>query len=279
MVSKSLKVWLKGLKPEFHFRIQSSSEMVDTYQNVTHPIHANVNAYLKAFQSLHIFSNSAHKPYHSDWKFLDEKVGNLLNQFISEKPWSEPSAMQRVLDSLPENSLLQLGNSSTVRWASWLGFSGKGIQVYSNRGTSGIDGTLSTAIGSAQIQNKKIVTLILGDLSLFYDQNAFWQNGLPNNLRVIVINNNGGNIFNWIDGPDGHPNEIEYFTTPHQLSIAKLCDQHGLTHLVCEKKIELASHLDSLYEPSEMPVILELKFDNKINLEVIKEFRKIKRSN
>lgn len=279
MVSKSLKVWLKGIKPESHFRIQSSNEIVDTYQNVTHPIQANVLAYLKAFESLHIFSNSAHKPYYSNWTYFDEKVSNLLNQFISKKPWSEPIAMQRVLNSLPENSFLQLGNSSTVRWASWLGFSGKGIKVFSNRGTSGIDGTVSTAIGSARIQNKQIVTLILGDLSLFYDQNAFWQNELPNNLRVIVINNYGGNIFNWIDGPDGHPNELEYFTTPHQLSIAKLCDQHGLSHVACENKRELATQLDSLYEPSNKPVVLELKFDQKINLEIIKEFRQIKHSN
>ena len=276
MVSKSLKIWLKGLKPEYHFRIQAANEMVDTYQNVTHPIHANVMAYLRAFQSLHVFNNSNHKPYISEWKFIDEKVGKLLQNFVSQKPWSEPSAMQRVLDSLPDNSLLQLGNSSTVRWASWLGLKNNGLQVFSNRGTSGIDGTTSTAIGSARIQNKQIVTLILGDLSLFYDQNAFWQKNLPSNLRIIVINNNCGNIFNWIDGPGGHPEELEYFTTPHQLSVAKLCEQHGLTHLVCERKIELAAHLNMLYEPSKMPMILELRFEEKINLEVIKEFRKMK---
>lgn len=276
MVSKSLKIWLKGLKPEYHFRIQAANEMVDTYQNVTHPIHANVMAYLRAFQSLHVFNNSNHKPYISEWKFIDEKVGKLLQNFVSQKPWSEPSAIQRVLDSLPDNSLLQLGNSSTVRWASWLGLKNNGLQVFSNRGTSGIDGTTSTAIGSARIQNKQIVTLILGDLSLFYDQNAFWQKNLPSNLRIIVINNNCGNIFNWIDGPGGHPEELEYFTTPHQLSVAKLCEQHGLTHLVCERKIELAAHLNMLYEPSKMPMILELRFEEKINLEVIKEFRKMK---
>jgi len=278
MVSKSLKLWLKTIKPANHFRIQSSSEMVDTYQNVTHPIEAEINPYLKAFNSLKIFHNPTIKPYCEAWKSKDEKVKEILNKFTQEKVWSEPSAMRKVFDSIPQNSQLQLGNSSSIRWASWLGINSAGLAIYGNRGTSGIDGTVSTAIGSAQIQNQQTVSLVLGDLSLFYDQNAFWQRALPGNLKIVVLNNQSGNIFNWIDGPSNYPYELDYFTTPHHLSIEKLCLQYGLKHLACSTLEDLPSMINALYEACDVPVLLELKFEEESNLAAIKEFRTLKLS-
>ena len=277
LVSKALKNWLKNQKPTYHFRLQSETDtIVNTYQNLTHEIVADVEPYLHSFQSLRIFKNKDHKPYTISWIELEENVSKALQNNIQAAIWSEPKAMQMILSNLPANSQLQLGNSSSVRWASWLGIPHATHTYFCNRGTSGIDGSLSTAIGAAMEKRNQMVSLIIGDLSLFYDQNGLWQPYLPNNLRIIVLNNQGGNIFNWIEGPKKFPNELKYFTTPHQLSIEKLCQQYNIKHLHCLEENQLKAGLTELYLPSERPILLEISFQENENLTAIDAFKKLR---
>lgn len=274
-VSKSLKIWLKKQKPEHHFRIQKSADLIDTYQNVTHHIQADLLPYLEAFQSLKIFNHPSQKPYSAEWRRLNKLVSEKLRDFHAQEIWCEPTAFKKVLNHLGENSSLQLGNSSSIRWASWNGLPLKALQCFCNRGTSGIDGTISTAIGSAKMRAHKTVTLICGDLSLFYDQNGFWQNNLPSNLKIIILNNGQGNIFNWIDGPAKHPAELPYFTTPNNLSIKRLAEQYGLKYYQCNTHHNIEHMLNKTYEKQDVPVILELHFDQDINLAAIKKFKQL----
>ena len=74
-------------------------------------------------------------------------------------------------------------------------------EVFANRGTSGIDGCTSTAVGYALAEPDKQVVLLTGDVAFFYDRNAFWHNYPTPNLRVVLLNNHGGGIFRLIDGP------------------------------------------------------------------------------
>ena len=115
----------------------------------------------------------------------------------------------------------------------------KDVTVFCNRGTSGIDGSTSTAIGTA-IVAKKQTMLITGDLSFFYDCNALWNDFIPNNFRIIVINNNGGGIFRFIPGPKS-TNALSYFETPHQLTAKHICKMHQLDY-------HSATDLESLHE-------------------------------
>jgi 2-succinyl-5-enolpyruvyl-6-hydroxy-3-cyclohexene-1-carboxylate synthase len=275
-VSKVLKNWLKKQKPSYHFRLQTEADLVDTYLNVTHFIHAEVIPYLDAFHSLRIFKNPIHKPYLEEWKFVQTKAKNALTTYCQKEIWSEPIAVKKVLNYIPENSQLQLANSSIVRWVSWMSAPKKALHIFGNRGTSGIDGSISTAVGAAKIQLHKTITLLTGDLSLFYDQHGFWQNKLPINLRVIVFNNGQGNIFNWIDGPSQHPEQLEFFTTPTNLSVQTLAQQYGLKYLHGNNLADLPHLMHTLYQESKVPVILELKFEDEMNLQGISEFRNLK---
>lgn len=275
MVSKALKNWLKQQKPPHHFRLQSEKEIVDTYQNVTQAIVADVLPYLDSFQALHIFKNKEQKPYFLDWQTQEKMFLKALSSFTTNTSWSEPKAMQTVLKQIPAYSQVQLGNSSSVRWASWLGLSESSHTIFCNRGTSGIDGSVSTAVGAAMAKPQQTVTLIIGDLSLFYDQNGLWQVQLPDNLRIIVLNNGGGNIFNWIDGPKNFPAQLPYFTTPHKLSIEKLCGQFGLQYLHCAEESSLQSVITALYNTANGATLLELSFQENENLSAIETFRKI----
>jgi 2-succinyl-5-enolpyruvyl-6-hydroxy-3-cyclohexene-1-carboxylate synthase len=277
LVSKALKNWLKKQQPRYHFRLQSETDiMVNTYQNLTHEIITDVEPYLHTFQSLRIFKNKEHKPYTALWITQEDQLLTALHTHIQHTNWSEPKAMKMVLSQLPANAQVQLGNSSSVRWASWLSIPHPTQTFFSNRGTSGIDGSLSTAIGAAMAKSSELVTLIIGDLSIFYDQNGFWQQMLPANLKIIVLNNQGGNIFNWIEGPKKFPNELRYFTTPHQLSISKMCSQYGIKHQLCTDEHQLLSQLHELYAPSNQPVLLELAFQEQDNLLAIDAFKKLR---
>lgn len=274
-VSKALKIWLKKQKNIHHFRLQSEAQLVNTYQNVSQPIIAEIIPYLESFQSLNIFNNQAQRNYVNSWKKQERSYLVNLENFMQDIHWSEPKAMYKILQDIPSNYVLHLGNSSAVRWASWLGVSNLTMPCYSNRGTSGIDGSISTAVGAALANPNRTHILIVGDLSLFYDQNAFWIKQLPTNLKIIVLNNGGGNIFNWIDGPSKFPEQIEYFTTPHTLSVANLCKQYGLNQLICETEKQLEDNLKSLYKNNDQIVLLELVFEKDTNLFAISSFKNL----
>jgi hypothetical protein len=100
------------------------------------------------------------------------------------------------------------------------------VEVFANRGTSGIDGCTSTAVGAA-LQTERIVTLITGDVAFFYDRNGLWHNYLPPNLRVVLLNNHGGGIFRLIDGPAGQPELEEYFETRQPLRADRAAESSG----------------------------------------------------
>jgi 2-succinyl-5-enolpyruvyl-6-hydroxy-3-cyclohexene-1-carboxylate synthase len=102
--------------------------------------------------------------------------------------------------------------------------------VFANRGTSGIDGCTSTAVGSAMMTDK-LVFLLTGDVSFFYDRNALWHPHLPKNLRIVLFNNNGGNIFRLIDGPSAQPELEQYFETRHHTSARHTAEDAGLRYL------------------------------------------------
>ena len=93
----------------------------------------------------------------------------------------------------------------SVRYANFLGMEREDVAVYANRGTSGIDGSTSTAIGHAIADPDRTHFVLTGDLAFFYDRNAFWNNYLPKNLKVLLLNNQGGVIFRMIDGPTRQP--------------------------------------------------------------------------
>ncbi len=273
VLSKALKIWLKKQKPAFHFRIQQDEKLVDTYGNVTDYIFAEASLVLHSLMQLPLVSNTI---YEENWLHLNKETKKLAYLFTlnNETVFNELVAVSEVLNQLPTNSHLQIANSTTIRYVSYLGMPEKNIKVYGNRGTSGIDGCTSTALGAAII-NKEITTLLTGDLAFFYDRNAFWNHYVPNNLRIILLNNNGGGIFNLIDGPSGAPELDKFFLTKHTLQAKNLAADFGLIYENCSSQNELSKALHSFFESSETAKILELTFDMDKSAEVYKAFRKM----
>jgi 2-succinyl-5-enolpyruvyl-6-hydroxy-3-cyclohexene-1-carboxylate synthase len=141
-----------------------------------------------------------------------------------------------------------------------------------NRGTSGIDGVLSTAAGYAFLSSR-INTVIIGDLAFFYDSNALWNRHLPPNLRIILINNGGGGIFRLIDGPAEMTVLEEHFEARHSMPGAPLIRACGLECFVAKNEEELARGLEELYKDSrDKAAVLEIRTPGPRNGEIFQQY-------
>jgi 2-succinyl-5-enolpyruvyl-6-hydroxy-3-cyclohexene-1-carboxylate synthase len=275
LVSKSLKNWLKSCKPEWHFRIATETNTINTYQNLTEFIRAVPVEFLNAFIAITRFNKPSSRQYSGLWKIYSEKTQEIQKEYLKNVVWSEPYAIDFLLKSIHGPAQIQLANSGSIRFVSWLANVPADISVFGNRGTSGIEGSVSTAIGAALINPEETVVLICGDLSLLYDRNAFWQNELPLNLKIVLLNNFGGRIFEWIDGPSSQPDYLEFFTTPHNRNIEFLTAEFRIPHYICKSANEMTEKLVSFLSPDTGLAIMELQFEYIENLEAIRLFKSL----
>jgi 2-succinyl-5-enolpyruvyl-6-hydroxy-3-cyclohexene-1-carboxylate synthase len=205
---------------------------------------------------------------------------DLLPSFFQTANYSDLSVFELLLDYLPDNSLLHMGNSSVVRYCQLVDPVST-IQYYSNRGTSGIDGSTSTACGAALIKENKLNILISGDVSFFYDSNALWSNHLGGNLRIVVINNAGGGIFRIIDGPSKVDQFEEFFETKQSFSAEKICEAFNVEYHKASNLSELEQLMPEFMveTESDRPMLLEVFTPNTDNDVELKRFFKYFKSN
>jgi 2-succinyl-5-enolpyruvyl-6-hydroxy-3-cyclohexene-1-carboxylate synthase len=141
----------------------------------------------------------------------------------------------------------------------------------SNRGTAGIDGCLSSAVGYASDSNK-LNTVILGDLTFFYDSNALWNKYIGSNLRIIVIHNGGGNIFGMIKGPGDSPAFKEHFFAENTHKAEVLSKAFGLEYFKASNEAELEESLSAFYASGNKKAsLLEVFTDAETNSKVFRE--------
>jgi 2-succinyl-5-enolpyruvyl-6-hydroxy-3-cyclohexene-1-carboxylate synthase len=146
-----------------------------------------------------------------------------------------------------------------------------GIVYHSNRGTSGIDGTVSTAAGYAMISGKPTL-LLVGDLAYIYDSNALWNNKLPSNLRIIVFENDGGNIFKLIDTTPEIEGIQHFFETPHNVDLEKLSQAYGIQTMKVNDLTSLEKALMEFFKPNDRPVVLSIKTSGELSAKTFKKY-------
>jgi 2-succinyl-5-enolpyruvyl-6-hydroxy-3-cyclohexene-1-carboxylate synthase len=283
ILSKPLKNYLRKYKPKQHWHVQSKGQghIADTFQSLTTIIP------LMSFQLFAILQNSKSLPnqtprenYLNLWKNFDEEVISKINNYFSHydtNKFSELLAVVNILHSLPQKTALHLSNSMPVRYANVLGIyprENQEIEVFCNRGTSGIDGCTSTAVGHAIANPERMHVLITGDVAFFYDRNALWHNYLPNNLRIILLNNHGGGIFKMIDAGT-LPEVDEYFVTQQKLNAENTAKDFGLAYHFCNNYEDLKQILATFFDNSTQVKLLEIETDLQINYEVWQEFKKL----
>jgi 2-succinyl-5-enolpyruvyl-6-hydroxy-3-cyclohexene-1-carboxylate synthase len=268
VVSKKVKAFLRDYQPKHHWHIDSKKAN-DTFFCLSKHFKYSINHFFESF-----FKNyqSLQSNYQSYWQEIKQTRAVRHDTYLNTIPYSDLKAFDSILETVPDDCILQLGNSSAVRYSQLFDVN-KTLKVFCNRGTSGIDGSTSTAIGAATVSNEQTV-FITGDLSFFYDSNALWNNYMPNSFRIIVINNGGGGIFRILPGHKNTDNFDTYFETKHQLSAKQLCVMYGLEYTEARNLEEIQSKTPSFYNTSSQPKLLEIFTTREVNDKVLLNYFK-----
>ena len=282
VMSKNLKLFLRKHRPKHHWHVQPSGNAADTFQSLTKVIHTQPATFF-ADMLTDFEAKPQQAAYFQRWNHEEAKARQLMDQFLVNdtiQAAGEFAAVQQLLKALPDGANLHLANSMTVRYANLLGLhdTQRTVEVFANRGTSGIDGSNSTAVGVA-FATDKLNVLVTGDMAFFYDRNAFWHNYQLPNLRILLLNNQGGGIFRMIEGPARQPELEEYFVTRQALYAENTARDFSMAYqridLVQQEDMrELSSMIDELlHQPSDTACILEVITDNKINTKVFNQYK------
>ncbi len=265
IVSKKIKQYLRKFQPKHHWHVDSKRGF-DTYFCLEK--HFDISPQL-FFSQFFFLSEDKESNYQQSWLKLKESRTKSHQQYLSNCNFSDLKVFESILQSIPNNSQLQLGNSSIIRYSQLFDIN-ESLSVFCNRGTSGIDGSTSTAIG-ASIVVKNQTVFVTGDISFFYDSNALWNKNIKNNFRIILINNNGGGIFKFIAGPQ-KTNALQYFETPHGLTAEHLCKMFGFEYQTATNIDEVKNSLVDFYSKSSSPKLLEICTPSEENDLILKQY-------
>ncbi|MCH6236700.1 2-succinyl-5-enolpyruvyl-6-hydroxy-3-cyclohexene-1-carboxylic-acid synthase [Cognataquiflexum rubidum] len=262
IISKNLKLFLRKSKAA-HWHVQSAGYVPDTFQSLTRTIHCEVRDFLKFLNE----ALTANSRFASSWNTLENKMRQSFPSIMESAEFGEYQAISICLKAIPSTSKIQLANSMAVRYVNFLGK--RTQEIICNRGTSGIDGSSSTAVGCA-LTTEEFVTLVTGDMAFFYDRNAFWHNYPTSHLRIILLNNHAGGIFRLIEGPAKQPELEEYFETSQKLDGRSLANEFGFGYHLASDAESLKIGLQDFYSPSTVPKILEIQSESPKNAEILK---------
>jgi len=277
VISKNLKLFLRNHRPQQHWHIQTSGSAVDTFQTLSKVVRSTPQHFfgnLVSEKTTPDFETQKKANFVSLWEAEEHRTERSCKNFFASPLLSELSIVHQVVRALPQRCNLHLANSMSVRYANFIGLEvgKKGIHVFANRGTSGIDGCTSTAVGHALTSDVPNF-LLTGDMAFFYDRNAFWNNYPIPNLRVILLNNHGGIIFSLIDGPGNLPEQKEYFVTEQKLTAKHLCEEFGFDYLKLDSPKKLKNVFKDFFDFDGRTKILEIESDQQLNIEEFSKFK------
>ena len=276
VVSKKIKAFIRKFKPKYHWKVGFEFPYMDTYQSMTHSFQVEPSLFFHEMNQLNYDRSISN--FGAKWKQTDFLVQEKMPTFFHKVPYSDVKVFETLLDYLPENSQLHMANSSVVRYCQ-LFDPIQSIKYWSNRGTSGIDGSTSTALGAAVASQNDCHVLITGDVSFFYDSNALWNAYLPTNFRIILINNGGGGIFKIIPGPASTNQLTKYFEAQHTQDAKLLSEAFGVRYYSAESMEEIESLMLDFYtiEDDGKAKLLEIKTPGDSNhLQLVAFFLELK---
>ncbi len=193
-------------------------------------------------------------------------------QYIDDEelPYSDIYAVGQLMKQIPERSLLHLGNSTSVRLAQHFSLK-ESVEVYCNRGTNGIDGSLSAFVGQAML-HEGLAFLLIGDLSFFYDMNGIWNRYVGKNVRIILNNNSGATLFHYVIGAQKIPTLNNVTCAEHFATAKGWVESQGMKYLSAHTKEELdAAMADFVSDKSDKPIMLEVFTSKEEDAEILKK--------
>ena len=259
IISKKIKAIFRDNKPNEHWHI-GIHDANDTFFCLTKHFKTSPNNIIyKLYENF----NDNGSDFYNKWDLVISKRKEKHKKYLSNLIYCDFKVFDYVLNSIPTKSMLQVSNSSAIRYTQLFDLDSS-INVFCNRGTSGIDGSTSTAVGAASVFKGNTV-FITGDLSFFYDSNALWNNFIPTSFRVILINNKGGGIFKILTKDNNTELFKKFFETKHDLYAKDLCNMYDFEYFTSNDEDSLKNILNDFHNESEKPRLLEVITDNDYN--------------
>ncbi len=268
VVSKKIKAFLRSFPPKEHWHVDPK-KAYDTFFVLNQHFKTTISNFFTEFLPKTTTINS---DYQKHWLTIKQHRLQRHATYEDEIPYSDFMVFSEIFKQLPQNRQLQLSNSATIRYAQLFNVD-PSAEVFCNRGTSGIDGSTSTAVGAAYT-SKLPTVFITGDLSFFYDSNALWNNYIPKNFKIIVVNNGGGGIFRILPGEKNSKLFDTYFETKHNLSAKQLSEMYGFMYTPIDKAENLKEKVKDFFNKNEGPDLLEIFTPSTVNDKVLLDYFK-----
>ena len=260
LLSKHFQLFLRN-NPRFkHWRIDPRGDEIDTYNRLDGVWQSSPKFALEAIRN--IFQNKRQEiPTNSIAASSDTNSKNAVLDFdrimrdrYHQLPFSDSLALSVTLPFL-KNKRVHLGNSSLVRKFLALPWDKGSIKsIHCNRGTSGIEGSISTGIGHAWAQPEDSVWVLNGDLATAYDAGAWLLEPRPS-IKILLLNNGGGDIFRQLPGASKQPECELLFATPRNMNWSAWCQGYGLPHRVATDLNSLEAGLNWLNDHAGAAVL------------------------
>lgn len=276
--SKELRAWLEQTQPQ-QWIVGAETDDGSTYRNLdplhlrTHHMHLSVEQLAASLKGSlgegSLESSSVQSSYLERWCSTESQMQQTLCQAMQAiEPLIEGKAAWLLSQCLPMGTPLFIANSTPVRLMEWFWQSGdRAIQPFFNRGANGIDGTVSTALGIAHRRQSSV--LLTGDLALLHDTNGLLlRHHFVGHLTILLLNNNGGGIFETLPIAQFNPPFEDFFATPQHIDFAHLCVTYDVEYEFIETWDHLKQRLTVL--PINGIRVLELKSDRKTNAHWLK---------
>lgn len=270
IISKKIKQFLRKNKPKQHWHIEKTEIPPNTFEALTQHFDTSPEMFFSQFLFLAKPNNQSE--YRDKFLEIKHKNKSLHTAYLSKIGFSDLKIFEVLSQNIPANFMVQWANSSTIRYAQLFDFH-TDIIHFSNRGTSGIDGSTSTSIGAAYASQKPVL-LVTGDISFFYDSNALWNKYIPDNFKILIINNGGGDIFNFIPGPSKTKALDAFFVTKHAYKTKQLANMYGFDYTLIKSLKDFEKQLISFLNRHDKPQIMEVDTSKINNHLVLKEYFK-----
>ena len=260
VVSKRLKSFLQ--RAETMWRISPNGEIADTYKNITNVISGDTVDTLKmiavGYKMRNLKTPFSIQTYYDLWYNALEKADQHIINY--EPAYSQAAAVKAFEEQYYYSDYaphIHYANSTSIRLANLFARH----YVWCNRGINGIEGCVSTAVGFAMaVPKTERLVLVTGDLAFFYDSNALWNEALPANIGILLLNNGEGGIFRQVKGFGDNPMAQGF----HHATAEGICHQNGVTYVAIHNIDELYQQIERLTD-EEAPIVMEVFTDAEID--------------
>lgn len=253
-ISKKMRLWMRTLTQTTVILHNDEALLQDPSQQASYVVRGDINKLLNTLNST-LYSaeqDSESLTFLNYWKSI---LLTVQEQTAETYDTLHQAAVFWLEKNIEPSDRLHYANSSAIRMAAKYAHH----YVYCNRGINGIEGSLSTAVGASLVTADKVFCVI-GDLSFFYDQNALWNQYLCNNLRILLLNNGGGDIFNRLPGLNDSPAAEDLIKASHQTTAEHICQTYNIEYRACDNQQDLPIALEWLTsDESDRPMLVEVK--------------------